>query len=128
MLICDQKWREAMTGSLSLYDKHGERLHTIYVGAAPEYGKKTFSFAGLCGMQRGRTDVAHTLAKTKALERSRRLSRLLGAITPRNSLRSSQPPEGSQFRYSPGTIAPVPSPQPRLEHNFWPFTSLMLMS
>jgi hypothetical protein len=42
LLICDQKWREAMTGSLSLYDKHGERLHTIYVGAAPEYGKETF--------------------------------------------------------------------------------------
>jgi hypothetical protein len=42
MLICDQKWREAMTGSISLYDKHGARLHTIYVGAAPEYGKETF--------------------------------------------------------------------------------------
>jgi hypothetical protein len=42
MLICDQKWREAMTGSISLYDKHGERLHTIYAAAAPEYGKETF--------------------------------------------------------------------------------------
>jgi hypothetical protein len=42
MLICDQNWREAMTGSISLYDKYGERLHTIYVGAAPEYGKETF--------------------------------------------------------------------------------------
>jgi hypothetical protein len=42
MLICDQKWREAMTGSLSLYDRRGERLHTIYLGAAPEYGKETF--------------------------------------------------------------------------------------
>jgi len=42
MLICDQKWREAMTGSISLYDKHGERLHTIYLAAAPEYGKETF--------------------------------------------------------------------------------------
>src|SRR6202165_4163882 len=31
-----------MTGSISLYDKRGERLHTIYVGAAPEYGKETF--------------------------------------------------------------------------------------
>ena len=41
MLICDQKWREAMTGSISLYE-HGERLHTIYLGAAPEYGKETF--------------------------------------------------------------------------------------
>ena len=27
MLICDHNWREAMTGSISLYDKHGERLH-----------------------------------------------------------------------------------------------------
>jgi len=36
------KWREAMTGTLSLYDKDGERLHTIYVGTAPEYGKKAF--------------------------------------------------------------------------------------
>ena len=42
MLICDQKWREAMTGSISLYDKRGGRLHTIYVGAAPEYGKERF--------------------------------------------------------------------------------------
>ena len=42
MLICDQNWREAMTGSISLYDKRGERLHTIYVGAAPEYGKERF--------------------------------------------------------------------------------------
>jgi hypothetical protein len=42
MLLCDKKWREAMTGSVSLYDKEGERLHTIYVGAAPEYGKKAF--------------------------------------------------------------------------------------
>jgi hypothetical protein len=42
MLICDHNWREAMTGSISLYDKSGERLHTIYAGAAPEYGKETF--------------------------------------------------------------------------------------
>ena len=42
MLICDQKWREAMTGTLSLYNTEGERLHTIYIGAAPEYGKGTF--------------------------------------------------------------------------------------
>jgi hypothetical protein len=42
MLSCNQKWREAMTGSISLYDKRGERLHTIYVGAAPEYGKGVF--------------------------------------------------------------------------------------
>jgi hypothetical protein len=42
MQICGHNWRQAMTGSISLYDKHGERLHTIYVGAAPEYGKERF--------------------------------------------------------------------------------------
>lgn len=35
-------WREAMVGSLSLYAPDGERLHTLYVGEAPEYGKATF--------------------------------------------------------------------------------------
>ena len=35
-------WREAMVGSLSLYNAEGERLHSIYLGASPEYGKKTF--------------------------------------------------------------------------------------
>lgn len=41
-LMCEDGWREAMTGTLSLYDSEGERLHTIYVGAAPEYGKGKF--------------------------------------------------------------------------------------
>ena len=31
-----------MVGTVSLYDSEGERQHTIYLGAAPEYGKKTF--------------------------------------------------------------------------------------
>lgn len=35
-------WREAMVGSVSLYDKSGERQHTVYVGASPEYGKAAF--------------------------------------------------------------------------------------
>jgi hypothetical protein len=35
-------YREAMTGNLSLYDPDGERLHTIYLGATPEYGKARF--------------------------------------------------------------------------------------
>lgn len=42
MLLCDDGWREAMTGTVSLYDGAGERLHTIYLGAAPEYGKGRF--------------------------------------------------------------------------------------
>ena len=43
MLLCGKNWREAMTGSISLYDRHGERLHTIYAGAAPEHGKEAFN-------------------------------------------------------------------------------------
>jgi hypothetical protein len=42
MLICEDGYREAMVGTVSLYDSEGERQHTIYLGAAPEYGKKSF--------------------------------------------------------------------------------------
>jgi len=35
-------YREAMAGTLSLYNAAGDRLHTIYQGAAPEYGKEAF--------------------------------------------------------------------------------------
>lgn len=42
MLMRKQGYHEAMTGNISLYDAKGERLHTIYIGAAPEYGKEKF--------------------------------------------------------------------------------------
>lgn len=42
MLMKDDGWREAMTGTISLYDKHGERMHTRYIAAPPEYGKESF--------------------------------------------------------------------------------------
>lgn len=42
MLMCENGYREAMVGTVSLYDSEGERQHTIYLGAAPEYGKKSF--------------------------------------------------------------------------------------
>ena len=35
-------YREAMAGTLSFYDYEGERQHTIYLAAAPEYGKNEF--------------------------------------------------------------------------------------
>lgn len=38
----DGDWRQAMVGSLSLYDAEGERRHSIYLGASPEYGKQAF--------------------------------------------------------------------------------------
>lgn len=42
MLMTEDGWREAMVGTISLFDRKGERLHTIQLGATPEYGKKTF--------------------------------------------------------------------------------------
>lgn len=35
-------WREAMVGTLSFYDHEGERQHSLYLAAAPEYGKQAF--------------------------------------------------------------------------------------
>lgn len=42
MLMREEGYREAMTGNISLYDGSGDRVHTIYIGAAPEYGKAKF--------------------------------------------------------------------------------------
>jgi hypothetical protein len=42
MLLCEDGYREAMTGTLTLYDRQGERQHTIYLAATPEYGKASF--------------------------------------------------------------------------------------
>jgi hypothetical protein len=35
-------WHEAMVGTLSFYDHEGERQHSLYLAAAPEYGKQAF--------------------------------------------------------------------------------------
>lgn len=42
MLITNEGPRQAMVGTISLYDAEGERLHTLYTAATPEYGKDTF--------------------------------------------------------------------------------------
>jgi hypothetical protein len=42
MLMCADGNRQAMVGTISLYDRDGDRLHTLYVAARPEYGKATF--------------------------------------------------------------------------------------
>jgi len=42
MQMHDDGWREAMCGSVAFYDAKGERMHTIYLGQTPEYGKETF--------------------------------------------------------------------------------------
>jgi len=40
--VGNEGWRETMVGTISLYDKDGNRLHTIYTSQAPEYGKNKF--------------------------------------------------------------------------------------
>ena len=42
VLLTEDGWREAMTGTISLYDSRGERMHTTYIAATPEYGKEKF--------------------------------------------------------------------------------------
>jgi hypothetical protein len=42
ILMHEDGWREAMCGSITLYDADGERLHTTYCAATPEYGKAQF--------------------------------------------------------------------------------------
>lgn len=42
ILMKNDGYREAMTGNVSLYNSAGDRLHTIYIGATPEYGKQKF--------------------------------------------------------------------------------------
>ena len=44
MPMGDIHWREAMCGTISLYDENGERMHTIYIANAPEYGKERFKY------------------------------------------------------------------------------------
>jgi hypothetical protein len=52
MFLCEEGYRQAMVGTISLYDRQGERLHTIYVGATPEYGQAAF-------MARMEREIAH---------------------------------------------------------------------
>ena len=42
ILMHEDGWREAMSGTIAFYDHQGERLHTIYCAATPEYGKEKF--------------------------------------------------------------------------------------
>ena len=42
MLLREDGWRQAMVGSISLYNREGERIHSTYLAQSPEYGKETF--------------------------------------------------------------------------------------
>lgn len=40
--MVSEGWREVMSGTISFYNKNGDRLHSLYIGQAPEYGKGEF--------------------------------------------------------------------------------------
>lgn len=42
VLMRDEGYRQAMSGSIAFYDSAGTRLHTDYIAGAPEYGKSIF--------------------------------------------------------------------------------------
>jgi hypothetical protein len=42
MLLCNDGYRQAMVGSISLYDSEGDRFYTRYTALPPEYGKTQF--------------------------------------------------------------------------------------
>ena len=42
--IKGEGYKETMTGTISLYNQEGERLHTIYTACSPEHGKATFDY------------------------------------------------------------------------------------
>lgn len=42
ILMRKDGYREAMSGTISFYDQEGNRLHTNYIAASPEYGKSIF--------------------------------------------------------------------------------------
>jgi hypothetical protein len=61
LLMCQGGWRETMVGTISFYNAEGDRQHTIYLAATPEYGKATF----LDRMEReiGRVKTAYPQAR-----------------------------------------------------------------
>jgi hypothetical protein len=65
LLMCEGGWRETMVGTIGLYDRDGQRQHTIYMAATPEYGKATF----LDRMEReiGRVKAAYPQARYMGL-------------------------------------------------------------
>ena len=54
--VVGEAYKEAMCGTLALYDQAGQRVHTEYLGAMPEAGKATFA-------QRFTTRVARLKAR-----------------------------------------------------------------
>jgi len=60
--IREQGYKETMCGTLSLYNKEGQRMHTIYTACAPQSGKGGFSMRGRpCGHGLGDHQTQETI-------------------------------------------------------------------
>jgi hypothetical protein len=52
MPLVNEAYKEAMCGTVALYDQAGKRLHTEYLGTMPEAGKATFAQRFTTGVDR----------------------------------------------------------------------------
>ena len=59
MLLCNEGYRQAMVGSISLYNSDGERLYTRYTALPPEHGKERFHQSFAHEIKRIRKMYAH---------------------------------------------------------------------
>ena len=58
LLMCGGAYRQAMVGTIALYDEKGERQHTMYIVAPPEYGKEKFKARLLQGNRTGNRSIS----------------------------------------------------------------------
>ena len=61
ILMHEDGWREAMCGTIAFFDSDGERMHTIYCAATPEYGKEIFKEKLSCEIERVQTALPNVL-------------------------------------------------------------------
>jgi len=59
--VVGEAYKEAMCGTIALYDKAGERLHTEYLGTMPEAGKATFAQRFTTRVDRVKARYPHAL-------------------------------------------------------------------
>ena len=59
LLFVGGAYREAMVGTIAYYDRDGQRMHTTYAAASPQYGKAVFRTRFGRELDRARTAFAH---------------------------------------------------------------------
>lgn len=114
MLLCEGGWREAMVGTISLYNAEGERQHTLYVGATPEYGKASFLSRLERELERvkARYPQAHYIGLADGAELNWRF------LTPRTEAQLIDFYHASGYLQA-GAVAAFPRPEQAAEREPW---------